>query len=101
MVEAGGIEPPSENLLTGPSPGAVCLLYFPHWPADRQANPRGSFFLYDRFKSKQAMHIYHCMTPVREPWSSPGGRAASMGGGAAYAAIATLSLAFNFKFRAF
>ena len=27
MVEAGGVEPPSENNLTGTSPGAVCYLH--------------------------------------------------------------------------
>ena len=26
LVEAGGVEPPSENSLTGTSPGAVCYL---------------------------------------------------------------------------
>ena len=27
MVEAGGVEPPSESSLTGTSPGAVCYLH--------------------------------------------------------------------------
>ena len=37
MVEAGGIEPPSENTSTQVSPSAVCLLGFPSRTAGKQA----------------------------------------------------------------
>ena len=35
----------------------------PYVTADSQAVTLGSFFLCDRFKSEQAVHIYHSMTP--------------------------------------
>ena len=37
VVEAGGIEPPSENTSTQVSPSAVCLLGFPSRTAGKQA----------------------------------------------------------------
>ena len=37
LVEAGGIEPPSENTSTQVSPSAVCLLGFPSRTAGKQA----------------------------------------------------------------
>ena len=37
LVEAGGIEPPSENTSTQVSPSAVCLLGFPSRIAGKQA----------------------------------------------------------------
>ena len=59
MVEAAGIEPASEKPLTGLSSGAEHLLDFPGLAADARAAWPGSFFVYDRFKSKRAVHIYH------------------------------------------
>ena len=43
MVEAGGVEPPSENPLAGFSPSAVGALGFPSRGALRQALRYGSF----------------------------------------------------------
>ncbi len=59
MVELRRIELLSEKTLIGLSSGAVGLLVLPCVSAERQAITRGSFFVYDRFKSKRAVHIYH------------------------------------------
>ena len=81
--------------------GCRAPFLFPAPSPDARGERFGSFFLYDRFKSKPAMHIYHEMTPEPKPWCSSGGRAALRSGGAAYAASATLLLAFNFKLELF
>ena len=58
MVDPRGVEPLSENRSIQPSPSAACLLGFPLPHAGKQACGSGSFFLYDSFKSKRAVHIY-------------------------------------------
>ena len=51
MVEAGGVEPPSENVLTGTSPGADGLLRFPSQSASRHALRVGSFMVHGALKA--------------------------------------------------
>lgn len=51
MVEAGGVEPPSENVLTGTSPGADGLLKFPSQSASRHAQRVGSFIIHGTLKA--------------------------------------------------
>ena len=58
LVDPRGVEPLSENLFIQLSPSAFCLLKFPSISADKQAYISGSFFVYDSFKSKRAVHIY-------------------------------------------
>ncbi len=45
MVEVGGIEPPSESLLTSFSPSAATILGFPSPVASRRAAGYGSFMI--------------------------------------------------------
>ena len=59
LVEAGGIEPPSENLLIQLSPGGVYLQIFPYQSADRQALCTGSRFVCDLLNGIREVHIYH------------------------------------------
>ena len=47
MVEVGGIEPPSESLLTSFSPSAATILGFPSPVASRRAAGYGSFMITD------------------------------------------------------
>ena len=51
VVEAGGVEPPSENVLTGTSPGADGLLRFPSQSASRHALRVGSFMVHGALKA--------------------------------------------------
>lgn len=51
LVEAGGVEPPSENVLTGTSPGADGLLEFPSQSASRHAQRVGSFIIHGTLKA--------------------------------------------------
>ena len=51
LVEAGGVEPPSENVLTGTSPGADGLLKFPSQSASRHAQRVGSFIMHGALKA--------------------------------------------------
>lgn len=51
VVEAGGVEPPSENVLTGTSPGADGLLEFPSQSASRHAQRVGSFMMHGALKA--------------------------------------------------
>ena len=51
LVEAGGVEPPSENVLTGTSPGADGLLRFPSQSASRHAQRVGSFMMHGALKA--------------------------------------------------
>ena len=51
LVEAGGVEPPSENVLTGTSPGADGLLRFPSQSASRHALRVGSFMVHGALKA--------------------------------------------------
>lgn len=51
LVEAGGVEPPSENVLTGTSPGADGLLEFPSQSASRHAQRVGSFMMHGALKA--------------------------------------------------
>ena len=96
LMEMRGIEPLSEKSSSGLSTGVSRLLNFPLSSAGAQAFDSGIFFLYGRFKRKQAAHIYHCVTPASRPWSSVKGRSRTQ------AARATLLvLAFIFKITAF
>ncbi len=95
-MEMRGIEPLSEKSSSGLSTGVSRQLDFPSSSAGAQAFDLGIFFLYGRFKRKQAAHIYHCVTPASRPWSSVKGRSRTQ------AARATLFLlAFIFKITAF
>ena len=47
MVEVGGIEPPSESMLTSFSPSAATILGFPSPDASRRAAGYGSFMITD------------------------------------------------------
>ena len=58
VVDPRGVEPLSENRSIQPSPSASCLFEFPFPYAGKQAYGKSSFFLYDSFKSKRAVHIY-------------------------------------------
>lgn len=58
VVDPRGVEPLSENRSVQPSPSASCLFEFPFPHAGKQAYGKSSFFLYDSFKSKRAVHIY-------------------------------------------
>ena len=60
MVEVGGVEPPSENLLIQLSPGAGCLLELFLGRAGTQARSRSNRFVRDRFNGKPPMHVHHC-----------------------------------------
>ncbi len=51
MVEAGGVEPPSENTFTGTSPGADGSLDFPSQSASRHARWVGSFMIHGALKA--------------------------------------------------
>ena len=53
-----GIEPLSENLLTGPSPWAVYLLDLLTLCADKQAHLVSSPLMHDRFKGENPMHVH-------------------------------------------
>lgn len=59
VVEAGGIEPPSENHLSQLSPSAADLLGFPSSAAERQAADYGSRFVMTeaaaRFRSRSPL----------------------------------------------
>ena len=59
MVEVGGVEPPSENLLIQLSPGAGCLLELFLGRAGTQARSRSNRFMRDRFNGKPPMHGHH------------------------------------------
>ena len=76
LVDPRGVEPLSENLFIQLSPSEVCLLEFPSRNAGKQALRSGSFFIYDSFKSKRAVHIYRCVTPSPKSRSSRERRAA-------------------------
>ena len=81
--------------------GCRAPIKFPSSAAGARAGRIGSFFVYDRFKSKRAVHLYHYMTLEPKPWSSMVKRAAVWAAAQRYATSATLSLAFNFKFGLF
>ena len=51
MVEASGVEPLSENNLTGTSPGADGFLGFPRRSASRHALRFGSFMMHGTLKA--------------------------------------------------
>jgi len=50
LVEAGGIEPPSENLLIRASPGEADYLSFPMGAGNRHPEPIGILFMHDGCK---------------------------------------------------
>lgn len=50
-MEAGGVEPPSENVLTETSPGADGFLRFPSQSANRHAQRVGSFIIHGALKA--------------------------------------------------
>ena len=58
LVEAGGIEPPSENTSTQVSPSAVCLLGFPSHSAGKQAMCYG-ILLYTNNLKEPAKGVHH------------------------------------------
>ena len=58
LVDPRGIEPLSENLLTGPSPWAVYLLVLFPLCADKQAHSESSPLMHDRFKDESPMHVH-------------------------------------------
>ena len=58
MVEAGGIEPPSENTSTQVSPSAVCLLGFPSRTAGKQAMRYGILW-YTSSPKEKAEGVHH------------------------------------------
>jgi hypothetical protein len=67
MVEAGGIEPPSESALTGTSPGAEGYFtdlnpLFPRSRASRHADGLGSFIVHGALKALRT-HGRHKSTP--------------------------------------
>ena len=59
VVEAAGIEPASETVSTGASPGAVHALTFPPLHAHEQACSFSSFICHARFKALPC-HVHHC-----------------------------------------
>ena len=58
VVEAGGIEPPSENTSTQVSPSAVCLLGFPSRTAGKQAMRYGILW-YTSSPKEKAEGVHH------------------------------------------
>ena len=60
MVEVGGIEPPSESLLTSFSPSAATILGFPSPDASRRAAGYGSFMITDDASKLWRARSPHC-----------------------------------------
>ena len=58
LVEAGGVEPPSENVSAGTSPGADGFLRFPNSDASHHASKVGSFMIHGALKALRT-HGHH------------------------------------------
>ena len=58
LVEAGGIEPPSENSSTQVSPSAVCLLGFPSHAVGKQTACYG-ILSYTSGPKEKAKGVHH------------------------------------------
>ena len=75
MVEAGGIEPPSESASTGTSPGAGGSFTFPYSGVDRHTQEFGSFMIHGALKALRT-HVHHSSTPDTRTVVLPGRTAA-------------------------
>ena len=77
LVEMGGVEPPSERISSGTSPGAESCLRFPSPGANSHAQGSGSFIVHGALKALRT-HVHHLSTPRPGPWSSRAGRSPLM-----------------------
>ena len=77
LVEMGGVEPPSERISSGTSPGAESCLKFPSPSANSHAQGSGSFIVHGALKALRT-HVHHLSTPRPGPWSSRAGRSPLM-----------------------
>ena len=73
----GGVEPPSERISSGTSPGAESCLRFPSPGANSHAQGSGSFIVHGALKALRT-HVHHLSTPRPGPWSSRAGRSPLM-----------------------
>ena len=69
LVEVRGVEPLSESILTGTSPGAGGLLRFPCLSGSRHPQRLGSFIVHGVLKALRA-HVHHSSTLRPGPWYS-------------------------------